>query len=334
MYIHSYLCKCNTCYSHFLYVCMRFISKFVHGLLYLVLPIVLVLGPASWAHAKSQSSTSKFETQMTKATHTLAQALVKQSPKNTLNTVAVLPFKALDKESKKLNLTAALSELFSNKLSAQSGIITVERAGIDRIISEIKRAQKGEISAKTAAQAGKLMGARYVVLGSISTLGTEIQMAIRLVVSETGVIAKAVTLQAPRGRFVAFHKDVVVTRTRSGSIFRSMLLPGWGQIYNQDTYKGWITASLTLGALTVAGIYGVMGSQAETKYQENTQETVPQRALANQYYRNTRMALTVAGVLWGYAVIDAIITGKSSQQVDLKGWATPEGGGMVWQHSF
>jgi TolB-like protein len=306
-------------------------KKLYHSLAFFISCLTLMVGTQIWA----SPSTQQFESQITQATKKIADTLKTQSAqKEVITTVAVLPFKALDKGAKDLDLTNALSELLANHLSSQSGIINVERTSIDRIIGEVNRSRKGQISDASIAQAGKLMGARYVVVGSVSTLGAEIQVAIRVVASETGVITKALTLQAPRQNFVAFHKDVVVTKTRSGAIFRSMLLPGWGQLYNQDTYKGWITLSFTLTALTTAGIYGFLGSQAEAKYQENTKDTVPERAVANGNYQKARLALITGGVLWSYAVLDAFLTGKSSKKIDLKGWATPEGGGIVWGHQF
>lgn len=296
-----------------------------------ILCFIIMCGTQVWA----SPSTQQFESQITQATKKIADTLKTQfAQKEIITTIAVLPFKAVDKGAKDLDITSALSELVANHLSAQSGIINVERTSIDRIISEVKRSKKGQISDASIAQAGQLMGARYVVVGSVSTLGAEVQVAIRVVVSETGVIAKALTLQAPRQNFVAFHKDVVVTKTRSGAIFRSILLPGWGQLYNQDTYKGWITLSFTLAALTTAGVYGFLGSQAEVKYQENTKNTVSERAVANGNYQKARLALIAGGVLWSYAVLDAFLTGKSSKKIDLKGWATPEGGGIVWDHQF
>ena len=133
---------------------------------------------------------------------------------------------------------------------------------------------------------------------------------------------------------MAFHKDVVVTRTRSGAVIRSLLLPGWGQLYNGDTQKGWMTLTLALGALGTAGAYGFLGTQAEAKYQEGTLEAVPERNVANGHYQKARIALLSAGALWVYAVVDAFIMGKSHSSIDLKGWGSAEGGGVVFSREF
>ena len=297
--------------------------------------LCLLSTSTSFAKKKKRQSRKGLDSQVAKATKSIGTALqVQAGDKGLMTTVAVLPFKALDKKAKRLDLTSALAELFSNKLSTEPGVISVERGRIEGVIKELKRAKRGELDPKGAAQAGKLIGAQHVLLGSLTTLGSELQISARVVASETGVIVKAVTLKAPRTDFVAFHKDVVVTKSRSGAIFRSVLLPGWGQLYNGDTQKGWMTLTLALGALGTAGAYGFLGTQAESKYQENSVDTVSERAVANGHYQKARIALMSAGAFWVYAVVDAFIMGKSYSEIDLKGWGSPEGGGLVFSREF
>jgi tetratricopeptide (TPR) repeat protein len=49
-------------------------------------------------------------------------------------------------------------------------------------------------------------------------------------------------------------------------LWRSAILPGWGQFYNKEPVKGWIIGGLALGALTGTVVTYVIGNAAEQTY--------------------------------------------------------------------
>ena len=157
-------------------------------------------------------------------------------------------------------MSAALAELFSNNLTSQEQSVSVERSRIEGVIVELNRAKKGELSPKGAAQAGKLLGARHVLVGSVTTIRSEQQVTARLVVSETGEILKAATLASPQNEFVTCRRDVVVTKSKIGAAIRSTILPGWGQLYIGNKTSGYTTLIAAVGALGSAAAYGFFGT--------------------------------------------------------------------------
>ena len=209
-----------------------------------------------------------------------------------------------------------------------------KRSRIDGVVKELKRVKSGEISPKGAAQTGKLLGARYVLVGSITTMGAELQVTARLVSSQTGEILSAATMTAPQQQFITFKRDVVVTKSKIGAAVRSTLLPGWGQLYNGDAYRGYTMLITSIGILGTAAAYGYLGMASESKYQENRASTVMEREIGNGHYRKSRIALASYAVLWSYSLVDAYVSGRSDPVIDLRGWGDLESAGVVLHGSF
>lgn len=277
-----------------------------------------------------------FKGQVKQASQSLMETLNQEIKEQDLSfaTLAVLPFKALDTGAKHAEVSAALAELFSTQLSSKGRIISVERGRMEGVVEELGRASKGEVSAKGAAQAGKLLGARYVLLGSVTTMGSTLQVTVRLVASETGEVIKGETMRAPRVDFVSFSRDVVVTKSKIGAAIRSLLVPGWGQLYNGDQWMGYSTLLAGLSALGTAAFYGYIGSDAQAKYQKDLPSTVGQRKIANASYVKARIALWSYAFIWTASIANAYISGQNHRQVDLNAWGDLEHIGLVLSGTF
>lgn len=61
----------------------------------------------------------------------------------------------------------ALSDLLTDKLTNKGGFTVVDRQNLDSVIQEHRLSQSGMVSPATAVQAGRFIGARYVVVGNI-----------------------------------------------------------------------------------------------------------------------------------------------------------------------
>jgi len=66
---------------------------------------------------------------------------------------------------------AGISDFFARLLFKADDIMLVERERIEDIASELRLGMSGLVDPKTAAQVGKLVGAEYMLLGSITNLG-------------------------------------------------------------------------------------------------------------------------------------------------------------------
>lgn len=101
--------------------------------------------------------------------------------------VAIFKFNASEELQKK-NIGFAVSELLTHSLAAKPGFIVVERLGLDKILTELNINMSGAVDPDDALEAGKLGGAKYLVLGSVEKIGARYHVNARFVEVETGRI--------------------------------------------------------------------------------------------------------------------------------------------------
>lgn len=104
--------------------------------------------------------------------------------------IAIIPFKNNTKKSEYDGIGTFTAEVLQNSLSSQDKISVVERAQINKVLTELKLGTTGFVDEVTAAKIGKLHGANYLLLGSYSILGDKIQITAKFVETETGVVGK------------------------------------------------------------------------------------------------------------------------------------------------
>ncbi|MSP71847.1 MAG: hypothetical protein EXR76_06655 [Myxococcales bacterium] len=234
-----------------------------------------------------------------------------------LRRVAVMPFAATT-QAKDIEALGNLSaDLLSGRLVIQPGILQVERSRLDRVVGEVRRAEGGTVSNDGAVSAGKLIGANCVVLGSIGDAGSDYLVTARIVDVESGKVLMAADESIARAGLIALNADAVEVKSPLGAMLRSTAVPGWGQIYNGDTFRG---VGYMVGAVAFAGTAvasGVAASQAADEYTGNSKEAVGRRADANTNYQRTNIALAGLGLVWLVSMADAYITGKDARIVNL-----------------
>ena len=110
--------------------------------------------------------------------------------------IAVMPFQnggsyGQDKENFEA-LERGLAGMLISELAQNPGARVVERENVQSLISEQDLGKDGRLDAATAAKVGKLVGARYMVMGSFVDLYGHFRVDARLVDVETSEIIKVV----------------------------------------------------------------------------------------------------------------------------------------------
>ncbi len=98
-------------------------------------------------------------------------------------TIAVLDFESIGSEE---HLGKAVSEIIRTELIDTNKYRVVERAQINKTISEQKFQKSGLIDDKSAVELGKLLGADLIVIGSVVKIGTSYTINSRLIDTKTG----------------------------------------------------------------------------------------------------------------------------------------------------
>jgi hypothetical protein len=109
--------------------------------------------------------------------------------------VAVLPFAASTKELQ--DMAEEVPGLLTAYLSAEPSLILVERAELDKALSEIELGLSGTVDPATAAKIGYLAGAQVLVTGRAFPMQREIVIVVKIIGIETGrVYGETVTFPA------------------------------------------------------------------------------------------------------------------------------------------
>jgi TolB-like protein len=130
----------------------------------------------------------------------LAQTVAESTPANDPLpqeplVVAVLPFDANDEEAQEI--AGQVSDLLTAYLSAEPGVMLVERAELDKILSEIELGMSGTVDSASAAHVGRLTGAQLLITGRSIPVQRDVVVVAKIIGVETGrVIGENVTFEA------------------------------------------------------------------------------------------------------------------------------------------
>src|SRR4029453_19156854 len=128
-----------------------------------------------------------------------------EAPKPTL---AILFFDYTGKDEGLLPLREGLAQMLISDFSAVPVVRVVERTRLKALLEEQKLGQSGKVDTSTASLLGKLLGARYLVLGSYFDLKSVLRVDARVVEVETGRIVRSVGANGAADDFWALEKSL------------------------------------------------------------------------------------------------------------------------------
>ncbi len=233
--------------------------------------------------------------------------------------LAVLPFVDVGPEAKRRELGAVVTAELSTDLRQFHGLLLVERARLGAILAEVKLGEMGLVDPKDAPKLGKIADAQALVVGSVADAGDRFLVNARIVTTETAETLASASEAVSAGSLIAFSADSVALRTRSDAAYRSLLVPGWGQVYNRQPVKGAVFGAAALAAVGGAVAYQLKGSKAEQDYQAKVTAgqlgsdpgaaAAKLREDATQAYRTRNVFVLGAIGVWAVAAADAYLFG-------------------------
>lgn len=301
--------------------------------------------PGSPAAAESGSATPGRQaieaTSVDVAMRQLADALaagVARLPGNArYQRIAVLGFSEVGDEAKKRELGKVVTAELSTNLRRDHGFLLVEREKIGSVLSEVKLGEMGLVDAKTAPRVGQLADAQALVVGSVAEAGGKFLVNARVVTTETAETLAAASVSIQAATLVAFSADAVVLRSRKDAVFRSALLPGFGQLYNRQPRKAAAFAAAEAAVLGGAVVFHLLGASAQKEYESKTTPgelgsdpaaaAADLRELAEDRYALRNTLLWTGAAIWALNVIDAYAFGVDGDQ--LAAAPMPVAGGGV-----
>lgn len=176
--------------------------------------------------------------------------------------IAVADFDNKSTKANDANLGHAASEVVTERFIRSGKFVVIEKRQITKIVSQLEIEQSGLYDSKKTAAVGNLIGAKYMVVGSVSEIGGFYNTSLRIVKIETGeiVISESKEISASTMNAVAeLYKP---------ASYRIILGAG---LMGQSTAKQMLDASLDLHlglsyefATNNYAIFSVSGSIVET----------------------------------------------------------------------
>ena len=123
--------------------------------------------------------------------------------------LAVLPFTVSEHDTLLTPLSYGLAELLSTDFAISKQLIVVDRLRIGAILRELKLVDEGVTDPRGGPRVGRLIGARRLMIGSISTSspGT-LRLQARIVDVVAGTIDDQVTAEAPVSQVIDAEKSL------------------------------------------------------------------------------------------------------------------------------
>ena len=89
------------------------------------------------------------------------------------------------------SLAASVMNLVVSRLANAPLVDLVERGDVQQVLDELQFQNTGITSPRDAAEIGRLLNARRVLLGNVNQLGSSLTIALRLVETESGRVLGA-----------------------------------------------------------------------------------------------------------------------------------------------
>lgn len=254
-----------------------------------------------------------------KLTSTISEEQIKKR-------LAIIPF--TDKTEKK-SYGIAVSEYLVSAIQKSGKFILVDRADFNKTIMEIELSQTDMVSESEALEIGKVLTADYILTGTLSSAFGNIKVMAKIINTETTEIVASASCTLIDVSLDQFKKDLFSEKNQlTAAMFRSALIPGWGQIYAGKKARGAVSLSLFTGALGFSIASSIIKGELNSEYKDivndafgpdlidkygtlENYESVKDAKYAEYQDSHDRAIISYAilGGVWGLNIIDAIIAG-------------------------
>ena len=263
-----------------------------------------------------------------KSLATLYRGLFAELPDSMKNAaIAVIPF---EDKTRQGGEGLGVAEYIIFNIKKEGVYKLVDRLHFTTVLQELDLAGSMLVDSASALKAGKMASAEYLVTGSITTVFGKSRISAKLIDVETTEIISSSTVNVMPGRLGEFVNDFVTGKNHIPlSVFRSTIIPGWGQFYSGKKMRG--AASLSFG---VAGagyfVYSIISTNiAKSDRDEHTvkgnsdemnnvgpqvwEEYKNEKIVLDKDYSDKFDRMQIAGAvcagIWVLNIIDAAIAG-------------------------
>ena len=136
--------------------------------------------------------------------------------------IAVLPFNnggSYGQQKEDFDaLERGIAGMMISELSANAAARVVERAEIQKLLDEQNLGAQGRVDAATAAKIGKLVGARYMVLGTFVDFYGDFRVDVRLINTETSEVVKTESERMQRDHLFDIIRNIAARLMKDANL--------------------------------------------------------------------------------------------------------------------
>lgn len=133
------------------------------------------------------SKEASYKTSPEAAMPPVAGNRLKQASINRGDSFAVLPFVVLSSDNRYNQLSQGFAENLTYYLVNSQAVKVIERTQMDKAIQEMRLGMTGIVDNSTAQAIGKVLGAKYVVIGSVEIFGDHVEINCRVLQVQSSV---------------------------------------------------------------------------------------------------------------------------------------------------
>jgi TolB-like protein len=164
--------------------------------------------------------------------------------------VAVMEFKAMGVAQ---NVADTISEVVKNELINSKLFTLIERDAMDKVLKEQSLGMSGMVDPNQAAQAGKLMGAKKIIVGSVSALEDQTMVTIRVIDVETGAIEVGDKQTAYSQSDLVSTVEELTRNIASKLVGKEISVNGKTYFASSDSFSEMKVTSVAASKVTISG---------------------------------------------------------------------------------
>ncbi|MEK6796502.1 MAG: FlgO family outer membrane protein [Spirochaetota bacterium] len=250
----------------------------------------------------------------------IAQSFRREAKEKYKNNIAVFEFSVNGKSAKENGIGNAFTSVLITEIKKTGEFDVIDRANLDKAMKEMELGLSGAVDTATAAQLGKIVAANLLLNGTVSEVENNYIISVQMTEIESGRIILTEKVEFAKDKLNNAAKVLLSSRKYPITAgFQSALVPGWGQFYNDTPIQGTICFSAFVATVASAVTFKILAELSYAEYTDYKKWEDPTNMAYNRQhaldlYNNTVLYDNIAlfsligyGVVWLYAVVDAIV---------------------------
>jgi hypothetical protein len=232
---------------------------------------------------------------------------------------AVLVLPTSNEDELKVSKSQALlsQNLMQALMSKESHVLWLDEKRLTHYAHSLHRDQEEDYRYEDMKKLGKIAGADLAFHAKLFLkTPTQLILESKLYSLKDGSLVLHEKHPLAVKEMQALEADMIISPSKGGAFWRSLILPGWGQIYGNQKAKGWAFLGAGLGLLAGAGSATTYGFMAEQDYNTFEAQYAHRRADANMHYDRANLLLLGYGALWLSSLLDAYFSTSEETVVD------------------